>query len=249
MAVHFIHVSKTGGTALRHGIRASRVKAGGSLVSRWGEVWGHDHGFRLSDVGPDDVAVVPLRDPVARYVSAFVSRLHRGAPRYFNEWTDAERRSFDWFPTPQALADALAEPSGELRERAEFALRSIRHVKKPMTHWTGEAHYVRERIGTVLYFARQETLGADWEVLKELLGLPKEQMLSSDPVIAHRTHYLADREISAKGVSALREWYAGDYDVLALAEAVRQGRFRARLGDQVTSQGRQAPAGSSPGVG
>lgn len=228
MSVHFLHVSKAGGSALRHAIRASRVQAGGPLTSAWGRIRGHDHRFRFMDVGSDDMAVITLRDPATRFVSGFHSRLRKGAPRYYNEWTPRERLSFEWFSSPRELADALAESSGELRERAEFALRSIRHVRDPMTHWTGDARYVLERAANVLYMARQETLGADWELLKELLDLPTGQMLPPDPVVAHRSTDAVDREISPKGARALGEWYAADYELLELAEEMRENGFPAR---------------------
>jgi Sulfotransferase family len=222
MAVHFLHVSKAGGSALRHAVRASRVKAGGELGSPWGPVWGHDHSFRFADVGPDEMVVISLRDPITRFVSGFFSRLRKGAPRYYKEWTSNERQSFEWFASPQALADALADPSTEFREHAEFALRSISHVRDPMTHWTGDADYVRERMENVLYIARQETLDADWELLKELLDLPRGQMLPRDTLVAHRAPDAADREISPQGARALREWYADDYELLELAEELRR---------------------------
>jgi hypothetical protein len=94
-----------------------------------------------------------------------------------------------------------------------------------MIHWTGDAGYVRERAENVLYVARQETLDADWELLKELLDLPRDQMLPQDPVVAHRSADVVDCEISPKGVRALREWYAADYEVLELAEEMRQNGF------------------------
>jgi hypothetical protein len=225
MAVHFLHVSKAGGSALRHAIRASRAQAGGRLSSPWGRLRSHDHSFRFMDVGSDDMAVITLRDPVTRFVSGFLSRLRKGAPRYYNEWTANEGRSFEWFSSPRELADALAESSGEPRERAEFSMRSIRHVRDPMTYWTGDAGYVRERAENVLYVARQETLDTDWEFLKELLDLPRGQMLPRDPVAAHRSTDEVDREISPKGVKALQEWYAADYGLLELAEEMRQNGF------------------------
>jgi hypothetical protein len=230
MAVHFIHVSKAGGTALRHAIRATRHEAGGRLDTPWGGVVGHNHSFRFADVQAGDFAVIPLRDPVTRFVSAFYSRLRQGAPRYVMEWTPRERKAFAWFPTPQALTDALAEPSGEPRRRAEFAMEAIGHVRLPMTHWTGKPSYVHKRIDDIVFFARQETLDADWEKLKELLGLPGEQTLPRDPVIAHRTSYTDDRVISPRGTRALREWYADDYEVLEIAEEIRRaGPDRARV--------------------
>jgi hypothetical protein len=226
MAVHFIHVSKAGGTALRYAIRAARLDAGGRLESPWGDVWGHDHRFRFADVGRGDKVVLPLRDPISRFLSGYYSRLRKGAPRHFSDWTEAEARSFEWFPTPQALADALAEPSGELRSRAEFAMRSVWHLNRPMTFWTGKPSYVRRHIDKVLYVARQETLDEDWEKLKELLDLPRDQMLPADADVAHRTQYTADddRTISEPGLHALRAWYADDYEVLEMADELRQGR-------------------------
>ena len=221
MAVHFIHVSKAGGTALRHAIRAARVKAGGQLVSPWGDVWGHDHRFRFSDIAADDKAVIPLRDPVSRFLSGFYSRFRKGAPRHCIEWTADERTSFELFPTPQTLADALAEPEGSLREQAVFAMGAIGHVKYSMTHWTGTPDYVRKHVERVLYVLRQETLDDDWEALKELLDLPRDQKLPSDAVTAHRTTYPGSREISAEGVRALRAWYADDYELLEIGERVR----------------------------
>jgi hypothetical protein len=228
MAVHLIHVSKAGGTSLRYAIRAARVRTEAQLTSPWGEVWGHDHRFRFPDVPRDDKAVLMLRDPVSRFLSGYFSRRRKGAPRYLIEWTEAERQSFEWFPTPQALADALAEPSGELRERAEFAMQSIRHLNRPMTHWTGKPAYVRKHIDKVLYVARQETLDADWERLKELLNLPREQMLPQDAITAHRTTYDGDLEISEKGVDALRSWYADDYELLEIGEEIRNGGVQSR---------------------
>lgn len=223
MAVHFVHVAKTGGTAVRYAIREARRENGGRLESPWGPVWAHDHRFGLWDLEPDDKAVLIFRDPVSRFVSGFNSRLRRGAPRYMLEWTRAERRAFEWFPTPHALADALARRRGVTRRRAEFAMRSIRHLKRPMTFWTGDPEYFRTHLHQVLYVARQETLDDDWETLKELLGLPRGQSLPADPVVAHRSPGGEDTAISERGVRALRRWFADDYELVEIGEALRQG--------------------------
>lgn len=225
MAVHYIHVSKSGGTALRHAIREGRQARGGKpFQTPWGPFWTHRHTFRLRDLPKGHKAILTLRDPVARFLSGYHSRMRKGAPRYLIEWSDAERQSFEWFPTAQALADALAEPPGELRNRAEFAMRSIRHLKRPQIAWTGKPSYFRRHVDSVLYIARQETLDDDWERLKELLELPSELALPRDDVAAHRTTYPADRSVSDEGAAALRAWYAQDYEVLEIGEHVRNGR-------------------------
>lgn len=208
---------------MRYAIRRERRAAGGTLPSPWGPIWAHEHGFRLADVPKDDRAVITLRDPVSRFLSGFCSRQRKGAPRHRREWTDAERMAFQYFSTPQELADALAEPPGETRERAEFAMRSITHLKRRLILWTGRPAYLLRHLDKVLYFARQETLDDDWERLKELLELPSGVILPRDDVVAHRTIYPYDLALSREGVEALRAWYAEDYEVLEIAEHLRQG--------------------------
>jgi hypothetical protein len=223
MALHFIHVSKSGGSTLRYAIREARKVNGGKLDSQWGPIWGHNHLFTMSDLEEGEMAVFALRDPITRFVSGFYSRLREGAPRYHIRHTRAERRAFGWFSTPQALADALAEKRGRDNRRARIAMDSIGHVKRRMTFWTGKPDYLRRHLDQVLYVARQETLSEDWERLKELLDMPREVMLSGDDTIAHRTDYIGDRVISEKGTRALRKWYAEDYELLAIADQVRAG--------------------------
>lgn len=223
MALHFIHVSKSGGSTLRYAIREARKVNGGELNSQWGPIWGHNHRFTMSDLEDGEMAVFALRDPITRFVSGFYSRLREGAPRYHIRHTPAERRAFEWFPTPQALADSLAEKWGKDHRRATIAMDSIGHVKRRMTFWTGKPDYLRGNLDRILYIARQETLSEDWEKLKEVLDMPRDVMLSGDDTIAHRTAYVGDRTISEKGTSALRKWYAEDYELLAIADQFRAG--------------------------
>jgi hypothetical protein len=92
MAVHFLHVSKAGGSAIRHAFRKAKQAAGGELVTPWGPLESHRHSFGLRNVPKSDKAIFALRDPVGRFVSGFYSRQRQGAPRYVREWSDAERQ-------------------------------------------------------------------------------------------------------------------------------------------------------------
>lgn len=222
MAIHFLHIRKSGGTAIKYALRQAAKTHGDPLQTPYGALVHHPHGVRLDDLPPDDQAMFSVRDPASRFVSGFYSRLRKGAPRYNREWSDAERKCFGWFSTPQELAEALTKGWGPQRKKAEFAMKSIRHLRKPMIWWTGTADEFRSKLGRVLYIARQETLDEDFQRLKKLLDLPADLALPSDPVQAHRFTGDADRSLTPKMVAALREWYADDYALIEVCDEARK---------------------------
>lgn len=235
MAIHFLHIRKSGGTAIKHALRQVTKGTGKQLTTPFGELHNHPHSFRFGDVPEGDLAIFSVRDPASRFVSGFYSRLRKGAPRYNREWSDAERKCFGWFSTPQELADALTKRWGPQRKKAEFAMNSIRHLRRPMVWWTGPAPEFRKLLPQVLYIARQETLDEDFERLKKLLDLPPDLSLPSDPVKAHRFTGDNDRSLTPKMLDALREWYAKDYELLEVCEEARKEMFARVEGLSTTS--------------
>lgn len=243
MAVHFLHIPKCGGSALRSALfrpdavrplrklapicdcmrrRPRRRPCFTGLDSPYGRIYTHRHEFRLADVGPDDKVIFVARDPISRFISAYYSRYHRGAPRYEVEWTEREAKAFAAFPTPQALAEALGE-RGELGKSAKKAMKSIRHLQKPLTWWTGNARELKKSTPQILYIARQETLAEDWERIKALLELPPDVDLPRDPRIAHSLTTPVDRTMTPEGERKLRKLLSEDYRVLEVCEKFRSG--------------------------
>jgi hypothetical protein len=227
VAIHFLHIRKSGGTAIKYALKQANARSNEPLPTPLGDLILHPHSFKLEDVPEGDQAIFSVRDPASRFVSGFYSRLRKGAPRYNREWSDAERRCFGWFSTPQELADALTKRWGPKRKKAEFAMNSIRHLRRPMIWWTGEAPEFSKRLSQVVYIARQETLDEDFARLKSLLDLPADLELPSDPVQAHRYTGPNDKSLTPKMVDALREWYAADYALLEVCEQAR-GEILAR---------------------
>jgi hypothetical protein len=231
MAIHYVHIGKSGGTALKHAIR----EAGQAKVAQTGDTFDkevpwdsplgpvhlHGHGFKLKHVPDADVAFFSIRDPASRFVSSFYSRLRQGMPRYFRAWSDEEEQAFKWFDTPQDLALALGKRRGKKRAQAEFTMQAIRHIRRPLSLWLGDVEHLRKKLPQVAYIARQETLDEDWERIKTMLELPPDLELPSDPVQAHRAPEELDRTLTPKMVDNLKEWYAEDYKLVALCDEVR----------------------------
>jgi len=230
VTVRFVHIGKTGGSS----IRAALKKNG--LAARSEEKIQHvphtpfgpirlpkAHGFRVPDIPAGDHTFFCVRDPLARFVSGFYSRLRKGQPRYYREWRPVERETFEAFPTPNRLAAALVSDDEEERGRGHKAMSTIFHLR-PMEHWTGTPEELGERADQILYIGRQETLSADWEQLKAILELPPEIELPTDPVVAHRRDRSDDEPLDDASIEILRDWYSRDYAVVEYCEQVRAER-------------------------
>ena len=225
MTLHFIHIGQTGGTSIKRALRGAKLaywheeNAHKVPETPYGRIQLHPHRFRMRHVPPEDHVFFCLRDPIERFLSAFYSRMNKGQPRYYVEWSDVERRAFEAFPTPQRLAGALASADVGERSLAKLALRNIRHMGLMLGVVTPTQLYSRP--GQVVYIGRQETLATDWEQLKLLLRLPPDLKLPTAQVEAHRREASLDTTLDPAAVAALRKWYRDDYLLLKYCDALR----------------------------
>jgi hypothetical protein len=208
--VHLLHIGKTGGTAVQTALTPS-------LVAPRHVVRLHNHGFRLADVPETDACFFFLRDPVSRFVSGFNSRLRQGKPRHDTPWSAAERRAFERYPTPDALATALGTTDlAQLAEAAQ-AMGAIGHLRTSFADWLGDEEALRARRESILLVGRQETLDTDFARLTDLVGLPR-CTLPRDDVGAHRTPAGMSTTLSDDAIENLRAWYRRDYELLDFCE-------------------------------
>ena len=201
--VHFLHIGKTGGTAVRTALQP-HTQAGRYFIIL------HGHETLLKNVPAGEHVVFFLRDPVTRFVSAFNSRLRQGQPRYFMPWTPAEKIIFERFPTANALAFALSSANVAERAVAEAAMLAIGHVRERYAHWLGSELDFRARLPDVFFIGFQETLTADFEKLKTKLELPATISLPADEVAAHKTPANFDKKLEPQAVENLKHWYRDD---------------------------------------
>jgi hypothetical protein len=203
---HFLHIGKTGGSAVADALQS---------VDAEHRVLLHGHKTVLSDIPAGEHAVFFVRDPVTRFVSGFNSRLRQGRPRYDVPWRPKEVAAFSRFPTPNRLAEALADEDHEVRAAAEQAMNSIAHVNKHLRHFLVSTDYLARRAADILFVGFQETLATDFSRLKQLLRLPETIRLSDDPVAIHRTPAGFSTNLSRRGEEAIRHWYREDVDIYA----------------------------------
>jgi hypothetical protein len=204
--IHLLHVRKTGGTVLWHGLAAHARTDRYSIVH-------HPHATLLRHVPPGELAVFILRDPITRFVSGFYCRQREGRPRYDSPWKAGERLAFAQFASPNELARSLSSPRRAEREAAWAAMGTIQHLSSTLT-WLESEEYLRSRLGDLFYIGFQKTLNEDFERLKEKLGLPAELTLTDDEIEAHRNPAHLDYHLDERAVANLRAWYEADQRIL-----------------------------------
>lgn len=214
--VHFLHISKTGGTALRHTLRKQQPGRGFHAVF-------HPHEVTLRDIPRGEKVVFFLRDPCSRYVSGFMSRRQQGRPRYNVPWNAEEQAAFGRFDSPQSLAGALSSDDADTRAAAAAAMRHIRLISDRYSYWLQDEGYLEARRQDIFHVGLQETLQADFEWLRAALGFDPGLVLPTDPVQAHRGVAATGRELGGDARRNIERWYREDARLLAWCRAYREG--------------------------
>jgi hypothetical protein len=217
--LHVLHVGKTGGTALNH------VLVEHADVARYRPVFG-GHELTLAGVPAGERFMFFIRDPLARFVSSFNSRLREGRPRYHYPWREEERVAFAVFKTPDQLAAALLSADAEERAQAEQAMHGIGHLNTRYSFWFGDEAAFRERVPDLFFVGFQERMDEDFELLKRKLGLPPQARLPRGPKAAHQTPAGFDTRLGETARANLERWYADD---LAFVELCRELAPRVNL--------------------
>jgi hypothetical protein len=213
--VHFLHIGKTGGTAIKYVLERQQNTKQYSFVL-------HSHETTLRDVPKGEYVIFFLRDPITRFTSAFYSRQRQGQPRYFSPWSTEEESAFQRFDTPNKLAGALSSDDQGQRSAAAGAMQSIEHVRTSYWKWFENEPYFRSRLSDIFFIGFQETLDSDFESLRLKLGLGCGLNLPVDDIEAHKNPGHLDRSLDEVALRNLREWYAADYEFLSLCKGLAE---------------------------
>jgi Sulfotransferase family len=214
MHVHFMHIRKTGGTAIKN-VLIDYTITGNSVI------YLHHHSILIDRIPRGHKIIFAVRDPVARFVSGFVGRLNQSRPGTYVPWSPEEEKAFGLFMTPEELAIAL-DSSHPKYEAACHAMKSISHLNNYQWDWLGDEKTFHLRSDDFFCIARQETLTADFNLLKRALALPEDLKLPSDVKGMNRSIGPSVPPLSEKGEQNVRGWYQKDFELIELCDAWRK---------------------------
>jgi hypothetical protein len=213
-----LHIGKTGGSAVKYALTRENA-AIWTLDTDSCFLRLHGHNTKLRHIPKGEWVVFFVRDPATRYVSGFNSRMREGQPRHHFPWSAEEAIAFDKFSTPNELGRALSSDDDDTRRAAIHAMQSIVHVSSSYWDWFQSERYFLRRLPDLLFVGFQETLAEDFDALKTKLALPPTTELPEGDVESHKSPRHLDRTLDDTAMRNLHDWYARDYEFLALCRA------------------------------
>jgi hypothetical protein len=233
--IHFLHIGKTGGTAVVHALNQRHLCVQSRWV-RWNApdlyrlnrpsenklltVYVHPHNESLRDVPDGEKVFFFLRDPISRFISGFYSRQRQGQPRYNSPWSRHEKIAYQRFRTINQLALALSSTDATEKAMAEKAMQSIQHVRDSYWKWFRGEEYFMSRLADIFFVGFQENLAQDFGILKSKLNLPNDVELPTDDVLAHKNPLDVDKTLDDKAMANLKQWYKDEYRFISLCKEV-----------------------------
>jgi hypothetical protein len=183
----FVHIGKTAGTSFQRLLDGLDAESARRLGVRRAPV-------KLFHLEVPDLLADPglaraeltfvFREPVARYASGFLERLHQGRPTTWPPrrlWSPGEAAAFQWFATPNDLFEALSSSDERVLSAALFAMDAIYQVRRDHVSYLGDAATFRRERGRYRFFCPIDALSthvdrffdlepdADPQALRDLL--------------------------------------------------------------------------------
>lgn len=216
--IHFLHLPKTGGSAVRNAFKRSGLL---STEHEQRTISYHPHKKTLADIPIGEQIMFTLRDPIDRFVSAFFYCKNTRNQHAF------EKFQLKNFATPNDLAACLEINNPNHR----FALRALKKClhMRCFRYWYVNKDYFNSRLNDIFFIGFTETLEVDFNNLKALLNVNSNIALSSEKRIAnkgpqHVRHQ--DKIIQEPGLTLLREWYKEDIEFTILCKEIMASRKR-----------------------
>jgi hypothetical protein len=208
--VHYIYISKTGGTALKYALVQKKRKP---LTTRTHIIFIHDHWFTLSDVRPGEQVFFFVRDPVKRFVSRYYQRKKGNAVDWYkNRWSVIDKYIYETYESVNDFVNALCDNIVPEKFKTFIALTGS------YSRWLGTTAHIIQKIedGTIIFVGQQEYLNEDFERLKLLLSIPEQVTLPPVENIkkSNSIPRAFDTSLSDKSVKYLQSYYAKEYEVM-----------------------------------
>lgn len=208
--LHFLHIPKTGGKAVKKTVREMREKG---VKSDSYQLTLHDHFTTLPDLPSDESFIFAVRDPVDRFISSFYS-LKRTCEKE-DCFTPEFRKLYDLYPEVSDLLSDMFSSSEEKKERSQFAFSHHLQIGElgSYWYWFKDPEYLRNCAGRIFCVLSQDTLQKDFNRLMVQLEIDTPNTLPAWGEYESRTSP-SDYQIEPKLARLLRQRQQSEYEFL-----------------------------------
>jgi len=214
--IAFVHIGKTGGTCVKQVIRHNSHSPAIILS-------GHQPLVELENLhGKDLRFCFVFRDPMARFVSGFYSRLRMGRPLRKVKWSTEEAAAFSFFATANDLAEALNSPDERLKSAAIFAMGAIRHVHRGYVfHFGPQLDFTLNALDRLLVCVDLQNLDQRFGGFLDKIGISNASLpAQADQPSAY------DRYLSPQAQENLRDFWQEEFEYYEMFKKLERGFFR-----------------------
>lgn len=142
----YLHVGKTGGTSFLRQARALLKVQPERVPILFPHEWTV---ARIRECLPSATISLIIRDPLERAVSGFISRERAGRPTYNSPWKHEEATAFLFFRSVHEYLDAILSGNHRDAAAADFASRSIDHIRRGYRYHIGDSSDIASWVGVI----------------------------------------------------------------------------------------------------
>ena len=213
--ISFLHIGKTGGTAIKDAWAPFKEENQKPILinSESGisyKIKFCGHGTTVKNLDENELFMFCIRHPVQRFISGFNSRLTEGKPRYNCPWMKSEKIAFSKFKTPNELAEGLSSHNTLEKGAALKAMKGIRHVKNPISLWTGSMEDLMSIKHRIFFIFNQKTLNADHDLFLNRISISQEERAKLILRKSHAGAASSSTKLSALAEKNLQHYYKKD---------------------------------------
>ena len=206
--LYILHINKAAGTSLRRAVNAKACRNGAYFP-----IW-TPHRVGMPDIPNNHPVAFFIRQPSSRMASGFVHVMHKGAPHYTFEHSEAERRAFERFHSFQELVDGTLSGDSGRKQDALQAWTSIHHLKWSYTHFFQSVKYLHSQKQRILFVGSIEDMASDWSRFFRFLG-------AETPEISRLNQSSERKPLGPDADRALEQAHPNDLPIYALLKSWR----------------------------
>jgi len=204
--IHFLHVGKTGGAAIKNTLN--------NYITSQYCFFGHHHIIKLKHISNKDKVIFSVRDPIERFISAFYFAKDRS--KFIGKFFSPKACYYlDHFDTADDLAIALYSKLYKERIIAQQTMLLVPHLKENYWYWFKNKDYLQKRLTSILYVFSCKNLNNDFLKFRDFINADSTLELPQKKDIKANVNFNKhNKTISNEGIENLKKWLTKDFEFL-----------------------------------